>query len=268
MVRDNFWLDQFYVRIINELKTEVEWMPEEVLYMKVLGDLKNRIYSGEFPNLKLPDERSLALSYDVSRSSIKRALNVLAQQGIIFKKRGSGTFVNPLYLKNQSMFHSIGNNLGVSDSFRFNGEAPAIELLSFETEDANEETRLALFLEPGEQVYRIKRLRKLQDQAFMIENALVPVKLLPNLTSEDLGHSMFHYAEATTKKAVTKSFMTVTVEPSNEDDRQHLKLSEVEPVGVMAGIYFLDDGTPFEVGTMRVHYKYMRYNSFVSLDGE
>ena len=102
----------------------------------------------------------------------------------------------------------------------------------------------------------------------MIENALVPVKLLPELTSEDLGHSMFHYAEATTKKAVTKSFMTVTVEPSDEDDRSHLQLSEVEPVGVMAGIYFLDDGTPFEVGTMRVHYKYMRYNSFVSLDGE
>ena len=243
-------------------------MPEEVLYMKVLGDLKDRIYSGEFPNLKLPDERSLASSYEVSRSSIKRALNVLAQQGIIFKKRGSGTFVNPLYLKNQSMFHSIGNNLGVSDSYRFDGESPAIELLSFETEQADEETRLALFLEDGEEVYRIKRLRKLQDQAFMIENALVPVKLLPALTAEDLGHSMFHYAEETTKKAVTKSFMTVTVEPSSEDDRDHLALSEVEPVGVMAGIYFLDDGTPFEVGSMRVHYKYMRYNSFVSLDGE
>ena len=51
-------------------------MPTEVLYMKVLGDLKDRIYKREFPNLKLPDERSLALSYDVSRSSIKRALNV------------------------------------------------------------------------------------------------------------------------------------------------------------------------------------------------
>ena len=45
--------------------------------------------------------------------------------------------------------------------------------------------------------------------------------------------------------------MTVTAEPSDEDDRSHLQLSEVEPVGVMAGIYFLDDGTPFEVGTMR-----------------
>ena len=67
------------------------------------------------------------------------------------------------------MFHAIGNNLGVSDSFRFNGEAPAIQLLSFETEEANEETRLALFLEPGEQVYRIAFA--CCKTAFMIENA-------------------------------------------------------------------------------------------------
>lgn len=243
-------------------------MPVESLYMKVFGDLKNRIYRGEFPNLKLPDERSLALSYNVSRSSIKRALNILAQQGIIFKKRGSGTFVNPLYLKNQSIFHSDGSNLGVSDSYRMNGESPAIELLSFEQEVADAETRLALFLEPGEAVYRIKRLRKLQNKPFMIENALVPVKLLPMLTADDLQHSMFHYAEDTIKKAVTKSFMTVTVEPSSADDQHHLGLDATQPVGVMAGIYFLDDGTPFEVGTMRVHYQYMSYNSFISLDGE
>ena len=102
----------------------------------------------------------------------------------------------------------------------------------------------------------------------MIENALIPEKLLPGLTEADMQHSMFHYAEEQTKKAVTKSFMTVTVEPSTEHDQQALNLSETEPVGIMGGIFFLDDGTPFEVGTMRIHYRYMSYNSFISLDGE
>jgi len=81
-------------------------MEQEAIYLRVLTDLKQRINDQEFENLKLPDERSLATAYEVSRSSIKRALNVLAQQGIIFKKRGSGTFVNPIYLKNQTMFQS------------------------------------------------------------------------------------------------------------------------------------------------------------------
>ncbi|SCC06948.1 GntR family transcriptional regulator [Weissella bombi] len=243
-------------------------MVKEVLYIKVLNDLNQRINNQEFPNLKLPDERSLAESYGVSRSSIKRALNVLVQQGIIFKKRGSGTFVNPLYLKNQGMFHAVGHNLGVSDAFRFNGETPAIKLLVFEKDVANEEDREALFLSETDEVYRIKRLRTLQNQAFMIENAVIPAKLLPSLTAQDMTHSMFQYAEQTINKAVTKSFMTITTEPSQDEDQKYLALQANEPVGIMSGVYFLDDGTPFEVGQMRVHYKYMRYNSFVSLDGE
>ncbi|MDR3242025.1 MAG: GntR family transcriptional regulator [Lactobacillaceae bacterium] len=243
-------------------------MAEGAIYTRVMIDLQKRIDADEFKTLKLPDERSLALEYDVSRSSIKRAVSGLVGQGIIFKKRGAGTFVNPLYLKNKSLFRSMGTNLGVSDSFRHNGETPAIHLLSAKKEEADEETRLALFLIPGEEVWNVQRLRTLDNKYFMIENALIPVKLLPVATEEDFKYSMFHYAETATNKAVTKSFVTVTVEPSNEHDQQMLDLNENEPVGVMSGIYFLDDGTPFEYGTMRVHYQYMHYNSFVSMDGE
>ncbi len=60
----------------------------------------------------------------------------------------------------------------------------------------------------------------------------------------------------------------MTVEPSSKEDQTYMHLADNEPVGVMAGIYFLDDGTPFEVGTMRIHYQYMQYNSFDSLDGD
>ncbi len=60
--------------------------------------------------------------------------------------------------------------------------------------------------------------------------------------------------------------MNITVEPSNKEDQKEMNLKLTEPVGVMEGIFFLDDGTPFEVSNMRVHYKYMRFNTFVNLD--
>ncbi len=59
----------------------------DLVYRNIMKDLKERIQVNEFASKKLPDERSLSESYGVSRSSIKRALNVLANQGIIFKKR-------------------------------------------------------------------------------------------------------------------------------------------------------------------------------------
>ena len=240
----------------------------DVIYMKVLQDLKHRIYSNEFPDKKLPDERSLSESYGVSRSSIKRALNILAAQGIIFKKRGSGTFVNPLYLKNQPIFHNEGSNLGVTDSYQLDGKAPSIKLLNFQVVPANEDLQQALFLSPGDFVYQIERLRILDNIPFMIETGFIPIKILPELSLGDVEGSIFNYVEEQKRNAVTKSFMSVMAAPSTDNDQALLNLAPNEPVGIMEGIFFLDDGTPFEVSTMRLNYKFMRYNAFVSLDSE
>lgn len=111
----------------------------DLVYRKIMRDLKERIFNQEFNDKKLPDERSLSESYGVSRSSIKRALNVMAQQGIIFKKRGSGTFINPLYLKNQSLFNYEGTNLGVTDSFHLDGKRPGIKLIDYQVIPASKE---------------------------------------------------------------------------------------------------------------------------------
>ena len=62
--------------------------------------------------------------------------------------------------------------------------------------------------------------------------------------------------------------MTIMAEPSNPEDQQLLELSDREPVGIMEGIFFMDDGTPLEFSSMRLHYKYLRYNAFVSIDSE
>lgn len=86
------------------------------------------------------------------------------------------------------------------------------------------------------------------------------------MNSERVEGSIFNYFEDTTGKSVTKSFMTITADPSSEEDQKLLALKPIEPVGVMEGIFFLDDGTPFEVSNMRIHYKYLNYNTFVSLD--
>lgn len=58
----------------------------ELIYKQIISDLKQKIFDHEFPDMKLPDERTLASQYDVSRSSIKRAVNRMANDGIIFKK--------------------------------------------------------------------------------------------------------------------------------------------------------------------------------------
>lgn len=218
--------------------------------------------------MRLPDERTLSEDYGVSRSSIKRALGILAQQGIIFKKRGSGTFINPLYLKNQSLFRYEGSNLGVTDSFQLDGKKQSIKLLDYQVVPASQDVQEELFLNDNDFVYQIKRLRLIDKQPFMIETGFIPIKITPTLTPAIVDNSIFNYLEESQGKQVTKSFMTISVSPSTDEDQELLKLTPTEPVGIMGGVFFLDDGTPFEVSNMRIHYKYMKYSTFVNLDQE
>ena len=240
----------------------------DLVYRAVMRDLKQKILAHQYPKMKLPDERTLSADYEVSRSTIKRALDVLAQQGIIFKKRGSGTFINPLYLKNQAMFSYEGSKLGITDSFKFVGRKQAIKLLNYQVIPADEEIQQDLFLSEDDFVYRIERLRLIDDQPFMIETGYIPIKINPTLSPAVVEGSIFNYLEEVMNKTVTRSYMTLTVAPSTENDQKLLNLTPTEPVGIMEGVFFLDDGTPFEVSNMRVHYKYMRYNTFVSINKE
>lgn len=237
----------------------------ELVYKQIIDDLKEKIFAGQFADMKLPDERSLSETYQVSRSSIKRALNKMANDGIIFKKRGSGTFINPLYIKNESVFNYEGTNLGITDNFHMNGEKPKIKVLKFEVIPPTEELQRDLFLQPHDFVYKIIRLRLFDDTPFMIETGYIPIKIVQNLNQTIIEGSIFQYLENEHNLAVTKSFLTVFAEPSNTVDQELLQLKENEPVGIMEGVFFLDNGTPFEFSQMRFHYKYMKFNTIVSV---
>ncbi|GEP19945.1 GntR family transcriptional regulator [Pediococcus argentinicus] len=237
---------------------------DDLIYKKIIKDLKQRIFNGEFPTNRLPDERSLTSHYEVSRSSIKRALTVLANDGIVFKKRGSGTFVNPLYLKKKSSFNYEGSNLGVTDSLKADGKEQGIKVLDFSVVPATKEMRNDLFLNDDDFVYQIRRLRLLDGAPVMIETGYIPIKIVPELSTQIISKSIFNYLEEQKGQRVTKSFLSISTEPSTKEDQELLKLQPNEPVGIMSGIFFLDDGTPFEISNMRLHYKYMNYNTFVS----
>lgn len=237
-----------------------------LVYRTIMHDIKEKIVNKEYDGMRLPDERSLSEHYQVSRSSMKRALELLAQEGIVFKKRGSGTFINPLYLKNRGLFKYEGSNLGITDSFSVPGKSQNIELLDYQVIKTDDDLKQDLFLTSSDFVYKIRRLRLLDDQPFLIETGFIPIKIAPDLNPDILKKSLFNYLEHQKNKRVTKSFLTITVEPSTLEDQVKLMLEPNEPVGIIEGIFFLDDGTPFEVSNMRVHYKYMKYNSFVNLN--
>ena len=66
----------------------------EYAYVQVAEDIQRRIAEGEI-ELKLPSERSFAEEYEVAYTTVRHAMAVLRDRGIIITVHGRGTFVTP-----------------------------------------------------------------------------------------------------------------------------------------------------------------------------
>lgn len=63
-------------------------------YLQVANDLERRIRDGEITD-KLPSERSLADEYQTAYTTVRHAMEVLRERGVIITRHGRGTFVMP-----------------------------------------------------------------------------------------------------------------------------------------------------------------------------
>ncbi|WP_300604297.1 winged helix-turn-helix domain-containing protein [Trebonia sp.] len=67
---------------------------DQYAYVQVANDVARRITAGEITE-KLPSERDLADEYGVAYTTVRHAMDVLRQQGLIITVHGRGTFVKP-----------------------------------------------------------------------------------------------------------------------------------------------------------------------------
>lgn len=71
----------------------MEFRNDIPIYLQVIDDIKSRILSGEIhPGDKLPSSREMAVIYGVNPNTASRIYNEMERQGIIYMKRGIGTF--------------------------------------------------------------------------------------------------------------------------------------------------------------------------------
>ena len=67
-------------------------------YIEISNELRNHILKDNLyhPNDQIPCEKDLCIQYGASKMTIKKALDILVDEGLIYKKRGHGTFVKGL----------------------------------------------------------------------------------------------------------------------------------------------------------------------------
>lgn len=162
-----------------------------IKYLDVYNDLKEAILSGKY--LKgsfLPTETGLTEMYDVSRTTVRKAVSLLQSDGLVDVQQGRGTEV--ICGKSQirrSGFQKYANVLGVSSRFLRDGDSVWMSSV-VDFVDANSKVAEALGVSAGTSVYRVQRLKVQADAPFSYVVSYVPTDMAPGL--EKYSGQMFY----------------------------------------------------------------------------
>ncbi len=151
-----------------------EWMVERI-----------RSYSID-PRIALPSERTLTAELNVSRATVRQALDALEREGWVVRQHGRGTFVN-----SQKIEQPTGRLSGFSENMRRAGLKPSSRLVSSRLEDPEVGVASVLKLLPGQVVAVVERIRLADEEPLMLERSHLNYRFVPKLLEHDLSRSLY-----------------------------------------------------------------------------
>ncbi|WP_051241437.1 GntR family transcriptional regulator [Stappia stellulata] len=130
------------------------------LYYRLYAALREKIMAGVWPPPRpLPTEAELSAFYGVSRVTVRRAMALLEEQGLIWRQRGRGTFVNDAVLSgsDRSNFGGLMENI---NDFQL---VTTVQPIRIATVAANAEVARRLEVAGGSDVLQVVRVRHRPD---------------------------------------------------------------------------------------------------------
>ncbi|MGA9657668.1 MAG: GntR family transcriptional regulator [Asticcacaulis sp.] len=146
------------------------------LYLQLQKVLRDAIHKRIIqPNNAIPAERDMAEDFDISRITVRKAIEGLVAEGLLTRRRGAGTFVAARVEKSFSKLSSF------SEDMISRGRKPRSVWVSKSSGAVTPKEALSLGLSPGSLVYRFQRIRYADDATMAIEYATVPAYCLPSI---------------------------------------------------------------------------------------
>lgn len=160
------------------------------LYDRIRETIASQIRSGAIPaGARLQSERGLADQMGVSRETIRRALDALAEDGLVRAARGSGRFVSDLALAEPPnallSFTELGAQRGLSATSR---------VLRSHVRPTTLAEAEALGVAPGAELFELDRLRMLDGVAVALDHTRIPLAIAPELPTIDFSTESLYAA--------------------------------------------------------------------------
>lgn len=216
------------------------------------------------PNQALKTEVELCKEYSVSKMTLKKAIDLLVEEGLVYKQRGVGTFVKNL---TESPLNNIRDRYKDLNLTGFNashkGQSVHTQVLEYTIIPATDFIAGQMGIVPSDFVYHIKRLRSIDSFPNVLEDTYMPLDLIPGLKLAHAETSIYSYIENTLQMKVKSSHISIRADKSSEEIAGYLNLAPGEPVIMVTQTAFLSNGHLFEYSVCYHRYDVYEFHTVV-----
>ena len=228
-------------------------------YDEIYAELKTALEKGEYPyGTLLPSENTLVSRYDCSRNTVRRALAGLIDGGYVQPIHGKG--VRVIYQPSERASFTVGGIESFQESARRNKLQIVTKVIEFSVIRVDEQLAEKSGFPTGEEVYYIQRVRFLDGKPLILDTNIFLKSLVPGLTADIAGRSIYAYVEKELGMQIVTSKRTITVEHASAQDERLLALGDYNCLAVVSSQTFNSDGVMFEYTQSRHQPDYFSFH--------
>ena len=235
--------------------------PALPLYQQLAATLTQLMESGKIGAKEpMPAERELALTYQVSRDTVRKAIRLLEEQGLLYSDQGRGTFAAPESVRQMSRFLD-----SFTDDTIKRGGVPGQTILAMETVAANMAIASVLHMQPDQPLLRIKRVRLMNGKPIGLQESFLRLPDGAQLERKELEQVGSLYRILIDKFGIkpSESLESVGAVAAQAEDAALLGVAVGAPLLVCERVMLSDRREPVEYCEMKYVPPY-RYKTRIS----
>lgn len=216
-------------------------------YIQLRDILKNCIEQEHYkPEERIPSENELAATYQISRMTVRQAVQALVREGYLYVRRGEGTFVErtnstQMHIKFDGFSHDM-SKLG----YRPSSEVLNVSRIRFSKKYEAVYSRLLLSTKAP--ALLIERIRYLDKDPFAVETAFLAWQLGEELLNREFGadFSIYRYLEKERGLQLHRAEHVIQLQQAKVHDAKLLKIRQGESVLCISGTTYSHRNMPVE----------------------
>ena len=225
-------------------------MPDPTpLYAQLEAQIAAGIANGDFPvGSRLPTEDDLIKRFNVSRTTVRKAIQNLAGRALVEIRRGTGTFV-----MQPRITQELTELTGFVEDMQALGHDPTARLIDRTVVVANDEVARHLALAAGTRVMRIRRVRLANRVAMSLDETYLPLEIGEKIVTHDLEvEPIFTLLEQRYGIALVDAEYRLEAASANQEVAAALNIDAGSPI-------FLIERTSYSAGGAPIDYEKLHY---------